>query len=56
MGRPAGDRHAGLVLASWFVMAIRLGPGVYELAAPKSQKPRGETTYTYPIVFVSAGT
>ena len=30
--------YAGLLLASWFVMAVGLGPGVYELAAPTAGK------------------
>ena len=30
--------YAGLLLASWFVMAASLGPGVYELAAPTAGK------------------
>jgi hypothetical protein len=30
--------YAGLLLASWLVMAVSLGPGVYELAAPTAGK------------------
>ena len=30
--------YAGLLLASWLVMAVGVGPGVYELAAPTAGK------------------
>jgi hypothetical protein len=30
--------YAGLLLASWLVMAVSLGPGIYEVAAPTAGK------------------